>query len=84
MAELVDALASGASVRMDVEVQVLFWAPINFVLSPFHTLIGIIKLLFAQVAELVDALASGASVRMDVEVQVLSWAPIEHNSQDQK
>ncbi|CEP35390.1 Putative uncharacterized protein [Halomonas sp. R57-5] len=27
MAELVDALASGASVRMDVEVQVLFWAP---------------------------------------------------------
>ena len=29
MAELVDALASGASVRMDVEVQVLFWAPIS-------------------------------------------------------
>ncbi len=28
MAELVDALASGASVRMDVEVQVLFWAPV--------------------------------------------------------
>ena len=28
MAELVDALASGASVRMDVEVRVLFWAPI--------------------------------------------------------
>ncbi len=27
MAELVDALASGASVRKDVEVQVLFWAP---------------------------------------------------------
>ena len=27
MAELVDALASGASVRMDVEVQVLSWAP---------------------------------------------------------
>ena len=27
MAELVDALASGASVRMDVEVRVLFWAP---------------------------------------------------------
>ena len=30
MAELVDALASGASVRMDVEVRVLFWAPIFF------------------------------------------------------
>ena len=29
MAELVDALASGASVRMDVEVRVLFWAPNN-------------------------------------------------------
>ena len=27
VAELVDALASGASVRMDVEVRVLFWAP---------------------------------------------------------
>ena len=24
---MVDALASGASVRMDVEVRVLFWAP---------------------------------------------------------
>ena len=29
MAELVDALASGASVRMDVEVRVLFWAPLG-------------------------------------------------------
>lgn len=29
MAELVDALASGASVRMDVEVRVLFWAPLS-------------------------------------------------------
>ena len=27
MAELVDALASGASIRKDVEVRVLFWAP---------------------------------------------------------
>lgn len=27
VAELVDALASGASVRMDVEVRVLSWAP---------------------------------------------------------
>ena len=27
MAELVDAPASGAGVRMDVEVRVLFWAP---------------------------------------------------------
>jgi hypothetical protein len=26
---MVDALASGASVRMDVEVRVLFWAPIT-------------------------------------------------------
>ena len=31
MAELVDALASGASVRMDVEVRVLFWAPLGVV-----------------------------------------------------
>ena len=36
MAELVDALASGASVRMDVEVQVLFWAPFYIMSSPFH------------------------------------------------
>jgi hypothetical protein len=28
MAELVDALASGASARKGVEVRVLFWAPI--------------------------------------------------------
>ena len=28
---MVDALASGASVRMDVEVRVLFWAPITFI-----------------------------------------------------
>ena len=32
VAELVDALASGASVRMDVEVRVLSWAP----KSPFR------------------------------------------------
>ncbi len=31
MAELVDALASGASVRKDVEVRVLFWAPSFFI-----------------------------------------------------
>ena len=30
MAELVDALVSGTSVRMDVQVRVLFWAQINF------------------------------------------------------
>ena len=30
MAELVDALRSGRSVLMDVEVRVLFWAPIAF------------------------------------------------------
>ena len=31
MAELVDALASGASIRKDVEVRVLFWAPLPVV-----------------------------------------------------
>lgn len=30
MAELVDAQASGACVRKDVEVRVFFWAPIFF------------------------------------------------------
>ena len=30
MAELVDALVSGTSVRMDVQVRVLFWAQTNF------------------------------------------------------
>ena len=36
MAELVDALASGASDRKIVEVQVLFWAPLDIMLPPFH------------------------------------------------
>jgi hypothetical protein len=30
MAELVDAPASGAGVCMDVEVRVLFWAPLTY------------------------------------------------------
>ena len=30
MAELVDALVSGTSIRLDVQVRVLFWAQINF------------------------------------------------------
>src|SRR5690554_6344315 len=68
MAELVDALASGASVLTDVEAQVLFWAP-----SIFYSLT---RSCFAQVEELVDALASGASVLTDVEVQVRAWAPL--------
>ena len=34
MAELVDAPASGAGVRMDVEVRVLFWAP-SLIESPY-------------------------------------------------
>ena len=85
MAELVDALASGASDRMVVEVQVLFWAPLDIMLPPFHDVTMVQRqvssksygseFVFAQVAELVDALASGASDRMVVEVQVLSWAP---------
>ena len=33
MAELVDALASGASDRKVVEVQVLFWAPFQYFLQ---------------------------------------------------
>lgn len=37
MAELVDALASGASIRKDVEVRVLFWAP--FVLPLFSLIV---------------------------------------------
>jgi hypothetical protein len=34
MAELVDAPASGAGVRKDVEVRVLFWAPFIYPNSP--------------------------------------------------
>ncbi|CAH1678361.1 hypothetical protein CHELA1G11_14404 [Hyphomicrobiales bacterium] len=34
VAELVDALASGASGRKAVKVRVLSWAPLDFVLSP--------------------------------------------------
>ncbi len=36
VAELVDALASGASVRMDVEVRVLSWAPYSPKLMKFE------------------------------------------------
>ena len=70
VAELVDALASGASIRKDVEVQVLSWAPRT---SDSQRTTPVSR--FAQMAELVDALASGASIRKDVEVQVLFWAP---------
>ena len=41
MAELVDALVSGTSVREDVQVRVLFWAPFIYIVLSFH----------AQVAE---------------------------------
>ena len=39
MAELVDALASGASVRKDVEVRVLFWAPLIYQTPYLYTII---------------------------------------------
>ena len=45
MAELVDALVSGTSVSNDVQVRVLFWAPVRMK-----------DLMFGEVAELVDAL----------------------------
>jgi len=39
MAKLVDALPSGGSVRKDVQVRILFWAPgkdkLNFLVCPF-------------------------------------------------
>ena len=38
MAELVDALVSGTSVRKDVQVRVLFRVQIKFALSLFETL----------------------------------------------
>ena len=41
---MVDALVSGTSVRNDVQVRVLFWAP------------GILRKIFGEMAELVDAL----------------------------
>ena len=62
MAELADALASGASPRKRVEVQVLLSAP-------FNNFIYYIS--YADMAESADALASGASPRKGVEVQVL-------------
>ena len=74
MAELVDALASGASVLTGVEVRVFSWAP-NFLVAAL-----LISILIAQVAELVDALASGASILTGVEVRVFSWAPLINQS----
>ena len=62
MAELADALASGASRGNSVKVQVLLSAP-PFLLQ-FH-------MKYADMAELADALASGASRGNSVEVQVL-------------
>ena len=60
MAELADALASGASPRKGVEVQVLLSALNQNLISSY-----------ADMAELADALASGASRGNSVEVQVL-------------
>ena len=85
MAELADALASGASPRKGVEVQVLLSAP-----KAFSEILNCIPDSFpfwvfpsgnqtettaADMAELADALASGASPRKGVEVQVLLSAP---------
>ncbi len=61
MAELADALASGASRGNSVEVQVLLSA----LIQKFNIFIN------ADMAELADALASGASRGNSVEVQVL-------------
>ena len=73
MAELADALASGASPRKGVEVQVLLSAPCFHSMQQVH--ICLRKRIYADMAELADALASGASPRKGVEVQVLLSAP---------
>ncbi len=70
MAESADALASGASLRKEVEVQVLLSAPITHA-SHFNVTTS-----YADMAESADALASGASLRKEVEVQVLLSAPV--------
>ena len=71
MAESADALASGASPRKGVEVQVLLSAPtLYFVCNSKFPCIE-----YADMAESADALASGASPRKGVEVQVLLSAP---------
>ena len=52
MAELVDALVSGTSIRKDVQVRVLFQAPLRLATAcEAHTCK---HTLFAQVVELVD------------------------------
>ena len=44
MAELVDAPASGAGIRKDVEVRVLFWAPVNhFIVLFLNDKVGVLK-----------------------------------------
>ena len=58
MAELVDALVSGTSIRKDVQVRVLFWAQLHL----------------AQMVKLVDTPAWGAGARKGVQVRVLFWA----------
>ncbi len=40
MAELVDALVSGTSIRKDVEVRVFFWAPFNIKKSIIYIILG--------------------------------------------
>ena len=70
MAESADALASGASPRKGVEVQVLLSAPSYFIQLNFN-----VTFLYADMAESADALASVASPRMGAEVQVLLSAP---------
>ena len=84
MAELADALASGASPRKGVEVQVLLSAPTlslkwnrpSLSRSSGFPLVTKPETTAADMAELADALASGASPRKGVEVQVLLSAPL--------
>ena len=74
MAELVDALVSGTSVRKDVQVRVLFW--VQKVKGCELKLFFVLTLSFniAQVVKLVDTPAWGAGAGFGVQVRVLSWA----------
>ena len=78
MAELVDALASGASDRMVVEVQVLSWAPTNSyrrgyrLIRKFPSLTPKTLLIAASLLALTSGCASTAGP-IDPYVQQLQW-----------
>ena len=79
MAELVDALASGASVRMDVEVRVLFWAPGFY---PLKTIAYIIYRLLVCFLASIEKWANYGYATYDTDCQISSFSWFQRGNSD--